>query len=290
MDFDFEYLAKLLLGPSLIVFMAGNLFDTGLKLRLDETAGALANRRFAASSLVWSFAIGPAFAVALTRILPLESPFAIALILIGLAPCAPFLPAMAQRAGCRIADIAAFLLLASVGTIIFMPVLAPLLVPAFPVDAWSIAKPLLLYVALPMAAGILVRAKLGQVADRLQAPVRIATVAATALLLVFLVILYYRDFMAMPGTWAIGALVIFCTVLPLAAYFSGSGMDRSQRSVLALGLCTRNVGAAIAPLYAVPGTDPRAMAMCAMAVPVTLVLSAIAARILANSGRETAQS
>jgi bile acid:Na+ symporter, BASS family len=67
-------------------------------------------------------------------------------------------------------------------------------------------------------------------------------------------------------------------------------MDRSQRSVLALGLCTRNVGAAIAPLYAVPGTDPRAMAMCAMAVPVTLVLSAIAARILANSGRETAQS
>ncbi len=276
-------LAQALLGLALIVFMAGNLFDTGLKLDLGETAASLANMRFATATLVWSFVVGPLFALALTRLLPLAAPFATGMLFIGLAPCAPFLPAMARRAGSRLGDVAAFMLIASIGTIAFMPLLAPILVKGFPTSAWTIAKPLLLYIALPLLAGVVVRRTAPHVAGKLQPPVKTATAAATVLMLALLVVLYGGEFMSMPGTWSIAALTLFCVGLPAAAYALGLGLDRSQRSVLALGLCTRNVGAAIAPLFAVPGADPRSLAFCAMAVPVTIIASAVFARLFAGA-------
>lgn len=275
--------AQALLGLALIVFMAGNLFDTGLKLDLGETAASLANMRFATATLVWSFVVGPLFALALTRLLPLAAPFATGMLFIGLAPCAPFLPAMARRAGSRLGDVAAFMLIASIGTIAFMPLLAPILVKGFPTSAWTIAKPLLLYIALPLLAGVVVRRTAPHIAGKLQPPVKMATAAATVLMLALLVVLYGGEFMSMPGTWSIAALTLFCVGLPAAAYALGLGLDRSQRSVLALGLCTRNVGAAIAPLFAVPGADPRSLAFCAMAVPVTIIASAVFARLFAGA-------
>ena len=283
MNADLLQLAQALLGLALIVFMAGNLFDTGLKLNLGETAASLANIRFATATLAWSFVVGPLFALALTRLLPLAAPFATGMLFIGLAPCAPFLPAMARRAGSRLGDVAAFMLIASIGTIAFMPLLAPILVKGFPTSAWVIAKPLLLYIALPLLAGVAVRRTAPRVADRLQPPVQKATAGATIVMLVLLVVLYGREFMSMPGTWSIAALTLFCVALPAAAYALSFGLDHSQRSVLALGLCTRNVGAAIAPLFAVPGADPRSLAFCASAVPVTIVASAVFARIFAHA-------
>jgi len=47
-----------------------------------------------------------------------------------------------------------------------------------------------------------------------------------------------------------------------------------------LGLCTRNVGAAAAPLLSVPGSDRRALVMCIVAVFVTFVIGFAAAHLL----------
>jgi BASS family bile acid:Na+ symporter len=262
--------------------MSGNLFDMGLKLNLRETAVALRNVRFAATSLVWCFVIGPLFALALTQIMPIAAPFATGMLFLGLAPCAPFMPAMAQKAGGRLGEVAAFMLLASLGTIVFMPLLGPVLVQEFPTSAWTISKPLLLYVAMPVIAGVAVRGMLGLRADGLLPLVQRVTLAATVAMLVLLILLYGQDFLSMPGTFSIATLVIFCAGMPAAAYAFGFGLDHSQRSVLALGLSTRNIGAAIAPLFAVPGADPRAIAMCAMAVPVTVICAAVAARVFAR--------
>jgi bile acid:Na+ symporter, BASS family len=47
--------------------------------------------------------------------------------------------------------------------------------------------------------------------------------------------------------------------------------------VVSLGVCTRNLGAAMAPLLVVE-TDPRTTVMIAMGVPITLVVTYFAAR------------
>jgi len=61
---------------SLVVFMAGNLLDMGLRLRLRDALGGLRNPRFVSLSLLWGFVLCPAFAWLLTRVVPLEQPYA----------------------------------------------------------------------------------------------------------------------------------------------------------------------------------------------------------------------
>jgi BASS family bile acid:Na+ symporter len=56
---------------------------------------------------------------------------------------------------------------------------------------------------------------------------------------------------------------------------------------LALGLSTRNVGAAMAPLLAVQSSDERATVMCIMAVFITLIVGFAAADLL---GRQKPKS
>jgi BASS family bile acid:Na+ symporter len=48
-----------------------------------------------------------------------------------------------------------------------------------------------------------------------------------------------------------------------------------------VGISTRNIGAALAPLAAID-SDPRAVVMVAIAVPLTLAAAAVAARVLAQ--------
>ncbi len=74
-----ELLSKLLT-ITLVIFMAGNLLDMGLKLKLDEAFKALRNVRFVVLTLIWSFVLGPAFAVLLTKVLPLAAPYALGLL------------------------------------------------------------------------------------------------------------------------------------------------------------------------------------------------------------------
>jgi hypothetical protein len=87
-----------LLRISLVSFMAGNLLGMGLQLRLGTALVGLRNARFVSYSLLWCFVLCPAVAWGLTRLIPLAPPYAMGLILLGLTPCAPFLPMMVDRA------------------------------------------------------------------------------------------------------------------------------------------------------------------------------------------------
>jgi BASS family bile acid:Na+ symporter len=84
-------------------------------------------------------------------------------------------------------------------------------------------------------------------------------------------LLYWRDFLSAVGTYAIGAQILYYCLLA-AAYGLGFGLSLEKKSALVLGLCTRNVGAAVAPLLSASGSDQRATVMCIMAVFITLAV------------------
>ncbi|MCG6860749.1 MAG: hypothetical protein LJE70_05655 [Chromatiaceae bacterium] len=48
-------------------------------------------------------------------------------------------------------------------------------------------------------------------------------------------------------------------------------LPQEQQSVLALGVCTRNLGAAFAPLYSVATIDERAIVTVALGVPLQTI-------------------
>src|SRR5512139_4317267 len=103
---------------TIVIFMVGNLLEVGLRLNVAEALAALRNVRFVVLSLLWCFVLGPALAVLLTKIIPLTQPYALGLVLLGLAPCSPAIPVMMKRSGGSLAYMSAFMLMAYAGTVV----------------------------------------------------------------------------------------------------------------------------------------------------------------------------
>ena len=125
-------LLELLLKVSIVLFMVGNLFSMGLVLDMREALAGLRNPRFVLLSILLGFVVGPGIAVLLAKVIPMQAPFGMGLVLLGLAPCAPFLPALMGKARGDLGYTAAFMVLSAVGTVLVMPVAVPWAVNATP--------------------------------------------------------------------------------------------------------------------------------------------------------------
>ena len=102
-------------------------------------------------------------------------------------------------------------------------------------------------------------------------------------MLVALFAVYGKAMVGAIGSFAIASQVLCFGSLFVGAYLLAPGLARGQRVVLSLAMGTRNIGAAFAPLVAVPGTDSRAVVMCAIATIVTVVLAAVTTKLFSRS-------
>jgi predicted Na+-dependent transporter len=267
------------LRAGVILFMVGSLAGLGLALAPRDALVPLRHGRFVVLALVVPWVIYPAIACLVLWLIPLEQPYATGLLLLALAPCAPFAPAMVQNARGDPAYMAAFVVLSALATVAIMPAAAPLILPGLSGNMLAIARPLVVFVLLPLACGVVVKAVRPRVAERALPGVATATNIAGAVVLVLIVVLYGRGVIDAIGSHAILAQVVFLAVATCAADVCGASLADEQRSVLTIGSCTRNLGAALAPLTAVD-RDPRAMVMIVICAPVTIVLSGLVARAL----------
>ena len=270
--------------------MAGNLLEMGLRLNPEDALRGLQNPRFVALTLIWGFVVGPALAYAITLVVPLETPYAIGLILVGMTPCAPFLPAMANKAGGDLGSVAAFMLLVSAVMVVFMPLAVPVLIKGLNVDAWAIAKPLLMVIVLPFAIGMVVLHVSSASADRLRPFVKKTTVVATIALAALSIAVYGKDLLGIRGSLAVAAQIVFFLVVTTLPYWFGYGLRHEQKIVLSVGMATRNIGAALAPLFSVPGMDQRAVVMVVLGFPIMVGFAFLATKLFGHPAALTMTS
>jgi BASS family bile acid:Na+ symporter len=237
----------------------------------------LRNARLVITVLLLNFALGPAFAWLLTRIIPLEPPYAAGLLLLGGAAGAPFLPKLIEIARGDAAVAVALMAVLTLGTIFFMPVALPLMIPGFHAAPWEIARPLLLFILLPFACGMAFRGCAAAAAARL-APV-LAKIGSVSLVVVSAVMIM-RNLPALIGIVGHGAIAV--TALYIAGlYAAGRWCENAGlggRGVLGHATAARNFGAALVPAtQSFP--DPKVGTMLVVSATVTLILTfAIAAR------------
>ena len=124
-------------GVLVVLYSVANLASMGLELNLRETIKSLRSARLVILTLVWGWVVGPAFAVLLTKVLPLAEPYAIGLLIFSLAPIAPFLPILVRKARADMDFSAALMPLAMVATVVLLPLMAPWLIKGLTVNAWS---------------------------------------------------------------------------------------------------------------------------------------------------------
>ena len=263
-------------------YAVANLGSMGLELDLRETIKSLRSFKVLGLTLGWSWIVGPAFAILLTKVLPLTEGYAIGLLIFSLAPTAPALPMFIRMARADMSLAAAIMPLAVVGTVVLLPLLAPVLIPGLTVSSWAIAQPLLLTVLLPLVIGVLVRLYASEFADKIFPAVKKIAGISTLFLLVFTVVFHGRELFSALGSFAVGAQVIFTLGVGLASYTIGFGLNQAQRSAISLGVCSRNGGAMFVAITAFPVLDPQLLVMVLLAVPVPIIVWYFLARFYAS--------
>jgi bile acid:Na+ symporter, BASS family len=172
----------------------------------------------------------------------------------------------------------ALMALLTVGTLLFMPFALPLMIPGLRADPWSIARPLILFIVLPLVIGMLTAALVPSRAMR-AAPILIQIGNAFLLLLfVLLVALNVHSLLGVVGSGAMATVVVYITGLFVAGWMFG-GANPEVRGLLGLGTAARNFGAALVPA-ASNFQDPAVSIMLIISAIACLVISFIAARWL----------
>jgi BASS family bile acid:Na+ symporter len=269
-------------GPLVLVFTVSNLAAMGLQVQVPQVIEALKNKKSVALIFVWGWVLGPVLAYLINQALPLAEPYVIVMLLTSLAPCAPFLQMMVGKACGDMGFAGALIPLVAIGTVVLMPLMAPFLIKGLTISTWAIAKPLLLTILLPLVIGAAVRHYADAAATRIFPAVKKLAGLSSLLTVVWCLALYGRGMLDTAGSFALLAMTLFMVGMALITYRFGFGMKQNQRSVMALGMGTRNVAAVLAAALAIPDADPRIMVMVVMWVIWSVVLAVIGARIFAR--------
>ncbi len=268
--------------PLVLLFTVSNLFAMGLQAKMPEVIAALKNKKSLALIFVWGWVLGPALGYLITRVIPLAEPYAITLLLSSLAPCAPFLQQMVGKGKGDPSFAGAFIPLVMVGTVVFMPLMAPLLIEGLTVSTGVLALPFIITLLLPLIIGAAARHYAEIVATKIFPAVKKFAGLMTFVMIVVLLVLHGRAMLDMAGSLALLSMTVFMVVMGLITYRFGFGLKQNHRSVMSLGMLTRNFTAVFIAYLAMPDADPRILTMIVMWILWSIALAAIAARLFAK--------
>jgi BASS family bile acid:Na+ symporter len=264
---------------AMLSFVVSSMLAMGAGLTIPQIAEPLRNARLVVFALLANFVLMPLGAIALAKVLQLDEPFAIGLLVLGCAAGAPFLPKLAELAKGNLAFAVGAMVLLMVGTVAYLPIVLPLLLPGITVNAWEIARSLLLLMLLPLAMGLALKARYGELAARVK-PVLDWISNVSLILLVCLITAANIDkVLQVFGTRAILAGLLFI-VLGLGTGWLLGGSGAGTKRVMALGTGQRNIAAAL--VVASSFSDPKVVVMVIVVAIVGLIVLMPLSRVLAS--------
>jgi bile acid:Na+ symporter, BASS family len=142
-------------------------------------------------------------------------------------------------------------------------------------------------ILLPLMIGAAIRHYTGNGATKIFPAVKLIAMLSTLMTIAWCLLLYGKAILNTAGSLALLSMTLFMVGMGLITYRFGFGMKQNQRSVMALGMGTRNVGAVLAAALAIPNADPRIVTMVIMWTLWSVVLAVIGAKLFAKRAGET---
>jgi BASS family bile acid:Na+ symporter len=265
---------------TVLVFVVSSMLGVGLSLTVKQIFAPLRNPRLVSLALLTNFVLMPLGAFAIARLLRLDEPLGVALLLLGTAAGAPFLPLLARISKGNLAFAVGLMVLLMVVTVAYMPLVLPLLLEGVSVDPLKIARSLVFLMLVPLAIGLLVKARLSVAATTMQPLLNKLSTLSLALLITLLLITNMQNVLSLFGTRGILASILFVALGGgLGWILGGPGSD--TKNVLSLGTAQRNIAASLV----VGGqnfNDPRVVVMVVVVALVGLLILIFFARFLAK--------
>jgi BASS family bile acid:Na+ symporter len=229
---------------AMLTFVVSSMLAMGAGLTVSQISEPLRNVRLVVFALLANFIVMPLGALALAKVLGLDEPFGVGLLLLGCAAGAPFLPKLAELAKGNLAFAVGAMVLLMVVTVGYLPIVLPLMLPGVTVHPWEIARSLLLLMLLPLVIGLVLKARFGDLAARVK-PVLDWISNVSLILLVCLITAANIDkVLQVFGTRGILAGLLFIA-LGLGTGWLLGGSSADTRRVMALGTGQRNIAAAL---------------------------------------------
>ncbi len=275
--------------PLVLVFTLANMVAMGLQVKMPEVIAQVKNKKTLALILVWGWVLGPALGYLIAWVLPLAEPYVIGLLLYSLAPCAPFVPVMVGKARGDISFAAALIPIVAIATVVFMPLMAPLMIKGLTISPWDLTKVLLMYILIPLALGAAILHYAELVATKILPAVNVIAKISTVLVGVCGAVVYAREMIATAGSFALLSTIIFMVVMGLITYRFGFGLKQNQRSVMSLGMLTRNGSVVLIAAVAIPNVAPVLITYIIIFILASVVVAAIAARIFGKQAGKTVE-
>jgi bile acid:Na+ symporter, BASS family len=263
-----------------LLFVVSSMLAMGLGLTVAQVTAPLRNLRLVSLSLLANFVLMPAGAVLLARVLRLDEPLGVGLLLLGAAAGAPFLPKLTQIAQGNLAFAVALMVLLMVITVGYMPLVLPMLLPGVSVNPAKIAGSLVVTMLLPLGVALAVNAKLPAAAARAKPLFDRLSSLGLILVVVLLVVVNFKKVLSVFGTGAILAGLLFI-VLGYAVGWALGGPAADTRPVLGLGTAQRNIAAALV-VGSQSFSDPTVVVMVVVVAIVSLLILLPMSRRLAR--------
>ena len=265
---------------AMLSFVISSMLAMGTALTVSQIFDPLRNVRLVVLALVANFVLMPLGAFALAKVLWLDEPFGVGLLLLGCAAGAPFLPKLAQLAKGNLPFGVGAMVLLMVITVAYLPIVLPLLLPGVTVNPVKIAQSLVLLMLLPLAIGLFVKARYEATAARVKPPLDWLSNVSLILLIVLITVVNSDKVLQVFGTR--GASVHRAWILHrLDAW--GPGND--TRPVLALATAQRNIAAALV-VGSQSFSDPKVVVMVIVVAIVGLIILMPLSRALASRKSE----
>jgi BASS family bile acid:Na+ symporter len=267
---------------AMLLFVVSSMVAMGLGLAAAQIVAPLRNARLVAMSLLANFVLMPVAAVALARLLRLDEPMGVGLLLLGAAAGAPFLPKLAQIARGNLAFAVGLMVMLMVITVGYLPLVLPVLLPGVSVDPAEIARSLFLLMLLPLAAALAVNARAPAAAARAKPAFDRMSGLGLLLVVSLQVVVNFTKVLSVFGTGGILAGLLFIAVgYGLGWALGGPATD--TRSVLGLGTAQRNIAAALV-VGSQSFSDPGVVVMVVVVAMVSLLILMPLSRWLARAG------
>ena len=265
---------------AMLSFVVSSMLAMGTGLTVAKITEPLRNARLLVLALLANFVLMPLGAFALGKVLWLEEPFGIGLLVLGCAAGAPFLPKLAELAKGNLAFAVGAMVLLMVVTVGYLPVVLPLLLEGVSVDPWKIARSLILLMLLPLAVGLALKAYYEAMAARVKPALDWISNVSLILLVLLITAANIDKVLDVFGTRGILAGLLFIALgFAIGWLLGGPGND--TRRVLALGTAQRNIAAALV-VGSQSFSDPKVVVMVIVVAIVGLIILMPLSRALAN--------
>ena len=255
---------------AMLTFVVSSMLAMGAGLTVSQISDPLRNARLVMLALLANFVLMPLGALALAKVLWLDEPFGVGLLLLGCAAGAPFLPKLAELAKGNLAFAVGAMVLLMVVTVGYLPMVLPLLLPGVTVDPWQIARSLVLLMLLPLATGLALKARYGDLAARMKPALDWISNASLILLVSLITAANIDKVLQVFGTRGILAGLLFIA-LGLGTGWLLGGPNADTKRVMALGTGQRNIAAALV-VASQSFSDPKVIVMVIVVAIVGLII------------------